>query len=115
MTPRPLLPLLVALAACSARPQEGASGDDSAPDSVAWGVKASGTVFGTDGEGLNVRAEASPEAAIVGHLAEGAKVGIGCQQQGPAVGGNSIWDYVSKKGGFVADAYVWTGYTAWIP
>jgi hypothetical protein len=78
-------------------------------------TNASGQVGGTDGQGLNVRAEASASSAVVDWLAEGSSVGIACQVEGDTVGGTSLWDYLPDHGGFVSDWYVNTGYAARIP
>ena len=106
-----LVPVLAVLAACTARPDDDALGDGT-PVAVSYGVQAQGTVFGTGGDGLNVRAEPSLQSEIVGHLADGAKVAIGCQQAGDPVNGNPVWDFVVGKGGFIADRYVWTGHAS---
>lgn len=108
--------LCVAVGGCSARPGDDADGPaEGMPTVESYGVQAQGTVFGTGGVGLNVRATPSANATIVGHVGEGAKVAIGCQQSGTSVNGNPVWDYVPSKGGFVADRYVWTGHASWIP
>jgi hypothetical protein len=112
---RGFVPCLVALAACTARPDDPGGSGDGVPVSESYGVQASGTVFGTGGDGLNVRAEPSLHGEIVGHLADGAKVAIGCQRSGDAVNGNPVWDFVIGEGGFIADRYVWTGHASWIP
>jgi hypothetical protein len=109
-----LVPLLVALAACTARPEDDAVGER-APVAASYGLQAPGTVFGTGGDGLNVRAEPGLQSEIVGHLTDGAKVSIGCQQAGDPVNGNPVWDFVVGEDGFIADRYVWTGHASWIP
>lgn len=65
----------------------------------------------TDGTPLNVRANASKSAAIVGSIPDGAYITIACQKTGSTMTGTygttSLWD--KTNGGFVSDAYVATG------
>ena len=47
-------------------------------------------------------------------------VRIVCQYAGQNVGGDAVWDYIvvqdgSNREGYVADYYVTTGYSSWIP
>jgi hypothetical protein len=46
---------------------------------------------------------------------DGDIVTIGCQIEGETVGGNNVWDLIEDKGGFVADAFVVTGYDGFVP
>jgi hypothetical protein len=74
---------------------------------------ATGTVFNTSL--LNVRSKPSTQSAIVKTLSAGTKVQISCQVSGESVSGNSVWDYLPAHGGYVADAYLYTGHSAFIP
>lgn len=44
-------------------------------------------------------------------------VHIVCQRTGQVVSGDGVWDYIAFNGGegLVADAYMNTGYSSWIP
>lgn len=113
--------LLVCLVAtsmlgCSARPDEpvGAS-DENASDKGIGLANATGQVAGTQGQGLNVRAEASTTSGVVDWLAEGTSVGIECQVEAETVAGTALWDYLPDRGGFVSDAFVETGHQGRIP
>lgn len=108
---------LLALLSTAVHCAPGSTGEssDDTRDVEASVVTASGSVFGTDGDGLNVRAEPSTSAAIVGHLAEGQSVGISCQVSGSSVEGNTLWDYLPDHGGYVSDRYLDTGHAAEIP
>ena len=52
-------------------------------------------------------------SAAVGSVADGASITIDCQTYGDTVTGTygttNIWDHVPAKGGYVSDAYVYTG------
>ncbi|HWB74141.1 MAG TPA: M23 family metallopeptidase [Nannocystaceae bacterium] len=76
---------------------------------------ANGVVRWTAGKGVNVRAEPRADSTKIGGLAEGAQLVVGCQIEGQSVQGNTIWDYVPAKQGYVADAFVDTGWPSWIP
>jgi hypothetical protein len=69
----------------------------------------------TGSAGLNVRALPSKASERVDWLAEGAATTVDCQTVGDWVGNSNVWDYVGDKGGYVADAYVDSGYASWIP
>ena len=81
------------------------------------GGTATGTV-NTAGAPLNVRSGPGTTYSIVGSVADGATVTIECQTTGTTVTGtygtSNIWDRIGS-GGFVADAYVLTGYDGFIP
>jgi hypothetical protein len=74
-----------------------------------------GVVRWTGGEGVNVRAEPRADSLKVGSLGEGEHLAIACQIEGPAVQGNTVWDYVPAKQGYVTDAFVDSGWASWIP
>lgn len=65
----------------------------------------------TGGPALTIRATASPGAAAVGTVADGAQVTITCQSTGASVtgtyGASTLWDRIGV--GFVPDAFVSTG------
>lgn len=65
----------------------------------------------TAGAALTIRASASTSSAAVGSVANGAWITITCQKNGSTVTGtygtSKLWDRIS--GGFVSDAYVYTG------
>src|SRR5262245_5334920 len=89
--------------------------NDTPPSEAALGSNASGTVFNTSGQKLNVRAEPTTQSAVVATLSSGTKVKISCQVTGQTVSGNSIWDYLPAYGGYVADAFLYTGHAGVIP
>jgi hypothetical protein len=97
----------------------GASGDAPSAEELSDGESGvsdvTGTVFGTDGDGLNVREAATTSSAVVGVLVEGSTVSIGCQTTGEPVAGSAVWNFLPAHGGFVADAFVWTGHDGFIP
>jgi hypothetical protein len=85
-----------------------------------WEMSHEGTTNGGSGVGgrvntagvaLNIRANASTSAAIVGSVPDGAYVAITCQKRGTSVNGTygttTLWDKIN--GGYVSDAYVSTG------
>jgi hypothetical protein len=81
---------------------------------------ATATVGNTDGDGLNVRAAPTSASASLGLVWDGRRVDISCQVSGQSVTNtrgftSSIWDYVPALGGYLADAYMNTGYDYWIP
>lgn len=81
---------------------------------------APGTVGNTDGDGLNVRAAATTASASLGLVWDGRGVDISCQEAGQSVTNtrgftSNLWDYVPALGGYLADAYMATGYDYRIP
>lgn len=100
--------LVLTVAACGSAPEEETA---ETAASVSSGIQ--GTVFGTGSDGLNVRAEPSTGAAIVGGLRDGQTVTVTCQQQGDRVQGNDVWDWVGN--GYVSDAFLWTGHDGFAP
>jgi peptidase M23-like protein len=75
---------------------------------------ANGVVRWTSGKGVNVRAEPRADSERVDGLVEGERIAIACQLEGQSVQGNAIWDYVAAKDGYVADAFVDSGWPSWI-
>lgn len=75
----------------------------------------SGRVSWTGGLGLNVRAAPSTSSAIVGWLAEGSVVTITCQTTGTWVGSTNVWNYVASRGGYLSDAFLYTGHDGFVP
>ena len=57
---------------------------------------------------LNIRSGPSTTATIIGSLPVNSQVHVYCVRGGTTVNGNSIWDNIGN-GGYVADAYVYTG------
>lgn len=81
---------------------------------------ATATVGNTDGDGLNVRAAATTSSSVVGLVWDGRVVDISCQEAGQYVTNtrgftSNLWDYVPALGGYLADAYMATGYDYRIP
>jgi uncharacterized protein YraI len=78
--------------------------------STAWA--ATGTV-NTAGASLTVRSGPHVGSTAVGSVADGASITIDCQTYGDTVTGtygtSNVWDHVPAKGGYVSDAYVYTG------
>ena len=74
-----------------------------------------GTVRGTGGMGLNVRSAPSTTGGVVGWLAEGTTVTIACQTEGTWVSGTNVWSFVASHGGYVSDAFVYTGHDGFAP
>jgi CHAP domain len=74
---------------------------------------ASGTVSGTGGAGLTVRSTPSTSGSPLRVLPEGTNVYIDCQTNGTPITGpwgtTSLWDHLPAYGGYVSDAYVYTG------
>ena len=74
-----------------------------------------GTVRTGDGSSLTVRAAPGIGYFGFGGVPDGDAVGISCQVTGTQVGGSegtsSLWDLIGN-GGFVSDAYVYTGSNA---
>jgi hypothetical protein len=81
------------------------------------GTTATGTVK-TSGGPLNVRSGPGTSYSVVGTVADGATVTIYCQTTGTSVTGtygtSNIWDRIGT-GQYIADAYVYTGYSGFIP
>lgn len=78
------------------------------------------TVGNTDGDGLNVRSAATSSSASLGLVWDGRAVDISCQEQGQSVTNthgftSDLWDFVPELGGYLADAYMATGYDYRIP
>lgn len=71
-----------------------------------------GTVITPSGENLNVRSGPGTSYSKVGALSSGASVTFNCYENGTAVTGpygtETIWDQLSS-GGFVSDAWIYTG------
>lgn len=71
--------------------------------------------LGGHGETLNVRSSASLSAPVTRTLKTGDPVTIVCQKQGPSVHNDvygvssTLWNYVPDQGGWVADAWIYTG------
>jgi hypothetical protein len=72
---------------------------------------ATGRINTESGVRLNVRANASTTAAVVGTVGDGTFVTITCQKKGSSVTGTygttTLWDKIGA--GYVSDAYVYTG------
>ncbi len=82
----------------------------------ACGGSATATV-NTAGANLNIRSGPGTGYAIVGSVADGARVTIRCQTTGTTVTGtygtSNIWDNIGS--GYISDTYVLTGYDGFIP
>jgi hypothetical protein len=69
-----------------------------------------GTVFGTWGSGVRVRAGATTDSATVGYVPAGADVVVRCQQRGQEVVvppyRNDLWAYLPEYGGFITNIYI---------
>lgn len=67
----------------------------------------------TSGPALNVRSSPSTSATVVASVANGASVSIDCQTYGSSVSGtygtSTVWDHLPQQGGYVSDAYIYTG------
>lgn len=76
------------------------------------GAPARGEVNTASGSPLNVRSGPRTSATVVGSVADGASVPIYCQTIGDRVTGyygtSNIWNRI-RDGGYIADAYVYTG------
>jgi hypothetical protein len=110
---------LTYLCACGATPEDERI---SKPDELGdVGVSADeltagqGIVFNTGGVGLNVRKSPSTTSTVVAFLPEGKTVNISCQTTGTTVGSTNVWNRLDAFGGYVADAFLWTGYNGYIP
>jgi hypothetical protein len=62
-------------------------------------------------------AQPSQSCTFLKTVPAGTAVHIVCQHSGQNIYGDPVWDYISYSGGegYVADYYVYTGYTSWIP
>ncbi len=81
---------------------------------------ATATVGNTDGDGLNIRTAPTSASGSLGLVWDGRVVDISCQAQGQSVTNtrgftSDLWDYVPALGGYLADAYMATGYDYRIP
>lgn len=96
--------------------QVGEVGDD-ADDlgTLSDALSTTARVFGTDGDGLTVRVSPSTSGAVIDWLPEGASVQISCQTTGTSVSGTTVWDFLPAYGGYVSDAYLYTGHSGFIP
>ncbi|GHF52468.1 uncharacterized protein YraI [Amycolatopsis bartoniae] len=76
-------------------------------------LAAGGTVHTDSGAPLTVRSSPSTSAGSVGTIADGTAVTIDCQTSGDTVTGkygtSDVWDHVPASGGYISDAYVYTG------
>ena len=111
-----LLSLTIAsvVSACGAAPEDGRSTEE--VEAQQQGVShATGTVFDTDGDGLNVRQSSNTSSDVVAHLDEGQTVDIECQETGESIEGTTVWNYLADHGGYVTDAYLYTGHDGFIP
>lgn len=109
-----VLVALGSLTGCAAEFGDEADGESIASAEQAV-VNATGTVYNTGGDAINVRSAPNTSGAIIGTVSEGMSLGIECQTTGTLVLGTSIWDYLPAYGGYVTDAYVYTGYDGFIP
>ncbi|PSL56604.1 peptidase C39-like protein [Saccharothrix carnea] len=81
---------------------------------------ATATVGNTDGDGLNVRSAPTTASSSLGLVWDGQRVDISCQVRGQSVTNtrgftSDLWDYVPALRGYLADAYLATGYDYRIP
>jgi hypothetical protein len=81
---------------------------------------ATGTVGNTDGDGLTVRSAPTSASGSLGLVWDGRVVDISCQAQGQSITNTNgftsdLWDFVPALGGYLADAYMATGYDYRIP
>jgi uncharacterized protein YraI len=72
----------------------------------------------TAGANLTIRSGPHTTSTAVGSLSDGESFTINCQTYGDSVSGtygtSKIWDHVSGQGGYVSDAYVYTGSDAMV-
>jgi len=106
-----LIPV-VFLAACAAPTEEE---DRELQTSNLTAGTISARVFGTGSAGLRVRAEPNRGSSQVGSLADNETVVVTCQTTGESTDGTNIWDFIESEGGYVSDAYVWTGHNGFAP
>ena len=83
-------------------------------------TSAEGTVGNTDDDGLSVRSMPGTSGERLDVVQTGTTVTIDCQARGDTVENTNgfrsdLWDYSSSLGGYVADAYMNTGYDDAIP
>jgi hypothetical protein len=81
---------------------------------------ATATVGNTDGDGLTVRSAPTTAGAALGLVWDGRVIDISCQAQGQSVTNtkgftSDLWDFVPELGGYLADAFMATGYDYRIP
>lgn len=103
---------LGSLAGCGVEVDDEADGENI---STAEQALVYATVFNTGGDSINVRQAPNTTSTILGSVAAGASVGISCQTNGTSVLGTTIWDFLPSYGGYVTDAYMYTGYDGFIP
>ena len=87
---------------------------------VASASTATATVGDTGGVGLNIRSGPYVGTGSLGLVWDGDQVTISCQARGDTVTNehqftSDLWDYVPALGGYLADAYLATGYDDRIP
>ena len=105
----------VASVALTTAPATASTTAQAAPASMSVSTSASTSAPGTvntSGAPLTVRSGPSTSYGSVGSVADGTRLTIACQTYGSTVSGtygtSKIWDKLST-GGYVADAYVYTG------
>ena len=81
---------------------------------------ATASVGNTDGDGLTIRSAPTTAGSALGLVWDGQVVDISCQAQGQSVTNtkgftSDLWDFVPALGGYLADAYMATGYDYRIP
>lgn len=68
---------------------------------------------------LNIRSAPSTAAGVVGTFSYGTYIYVACQTSGSSVGGSTVWDRIGSNspyaGQYVADYWVYTGYTGFDP
>lgn len=110
---------LVLLSACAAAPEDEQSTKPDLPDepgaSAGELLTGQGIVFNTGGVGLNVRKSPSATSSVVTVIPEGKTVNVSCQTTGTTVAGTNVWNRLDAFGGYVSDAFLWTGYDGFIP
>lgn len=77
---------------------------------VPGGTPLPGTVFGTWGDGVNVRAEPTTQSDVVAQVPAGVDVLVSCQVRGELVEvppySNDWWAYLPQYGGYMTNIYV---------
>lgn len=81
---------------------------------------AQATVGNTDGDGLTIRTGPHTSSGSLGLAWDGQVVTLSCQAHGDTVTNtkgftSDLWDYVPQLSGYLADAYMNTGYDGRIP
>jgi len=104
----------LALAGCLASP-ESELGDDDGEETSTLTDDLQGKVLGTSGLGLTVRQKPTSQSAAIKVLPEGTKATITCQITGQSISGNAVWNFLGAYGGYVSDAFLYTGYDGFIP